>query len=168
MSATMSATTMLSRRFVRSQRPWQNINPKVWRTNLLTGVGARDVCSSKNPGSLWSSWTEGLTTRHHRNSIGNHEKPPHNEMKCILSIKESYSRGVKRPKFSFSLVCTLKTMLVCFSFLLLGICHCEVSHLTILAVLVGRIRERECGKGDHVLVVTLIKRHNKEYIIYFI
>ena len=49
LSTSMSATTMSSRRFVRSWRRWQNANPKVlWtylQTNGLTGVGARDACA---------------------------------------------------------------------------------------------------------------------------
>ena len=50
MSASMSATTMSSRRFVWTHRRWQNGNPKVWRTDLRTEVGARDACAiaSKN------------------------------------------------------------------------------------------------------------------------
>ena len=46
-------------------------------------------------------------------SIGNHEKgieihffAPHNEMKCVLCIKESYSKG-KRSKFSHLLTVRL-------------------------------------------------------------
>ena len=34
--------------FVRAQRCWQNGNPKVWRTDGLTGVGPRDDCAYKN------------------------------------------------------------------------------------------------------------------------
>ena len=36
MMATVSATTMSSRHFVRAQRRWQHGNLKVWRTNLPT------------------------------------------------------------------------------------------------------------------------------------
>ena len=46
-SATMSAITTSSRRFVRSQRRWQN-GMTYAPTNRLTGVGARDTCVSKN------------------------------------------------------------------------------------------------------------------------
>ena len=50
MCTSMSATAMLSWRFVRSQGRWQNGNPKVlqtfWRMGGLTGVGAGDACTA--------------------------------------------------------------------------------------------------------------------------
>ena len=64
MSAPISATTMSSQRFVRSQRRWQNGNPKLLRTKGptvgLARVGARDTCVS-----------EKMTKKKHPN-IGGH------------------------------------------------------------------------------------------------
>ena len=69
MSSTMSASTMSSWRFFRSQRRWQNGNPKVWRT--------RDGCMESKSGNSWNEtfWRRGVVPPLWTDSVKGFLKP---------------------------------------------------------------------------------------------